>query len=151
MATNQDTKNGFVLPAPSDAVVTEPKAKPASPSGAGALSASEGVAIQPTTDIVPISETSSRDMLVGGGILLVLLIAFFFAKNAYANALVAKRFEPSRANAAGWALFIMLAVLAMTGVLGAVNSAKFMSPLYIGCLVLIGLVALVQLLKFSRK
>ena len=51
---------------------------------------------------------SSRDMLIGGAVLLVLMVAFFFAKNAYANLLVGKRVQPRSANAAGWWLWVFL-------------------------------------------
>ena len=100
-----------------------------------------------TTDV----DTSSRDALIGGGVLLVLFIAFFFAKNAYANTLVAKRIQPGKANAAGWWLFIFLASLSTGVVLAAINAPKFMAPLIIGPLTLIGLIALVLMLLSSRK
>lgn len=139
---------GFTLPAPVEgqqapAAAATP-ATPATP----ATGTSETVESLPvTTDV----DTSSRDALIGGGVLLVLFIAFFFAKNAYANTLVAKRIQPGKANAAGWWLFIFLASLSTGVVLAAINAPKFMAPLIIGPLTLIGLIALVLMLLSSRK
>ncbi|WP_211166104.1 hypothetical protein [Azoarcus sp. TTM-91] len=96
-------------------------------------------------------DTSSRDLLVGGGILLVLLIAFFFARNGYANMLVRKRVPPGKANAAGWWLFVFLASVSTGVVLSAVNSAKFMTPLIIGPLGVVGLLGLVLMLLSGRR
>ncbi len=70
--------------------------------------------------------------MVGGAIILVLLVAFFFAKNAYANTLVAKRVPPNKANTAGWWLFIGLAGIAIGVVLAAVSSSRFMTPFVLG-------------------
>ena len=95
--------------------------------------------------------TGKVNVGIGGGVLLVLFIAFFFAKNAYANTLVAKRIQPGKANAAGWWLFIFLASLSTGVVLAAINAPKFMAPLIIGPLTLIGLIALVLMLLSSRK
>ncbi|MEG1325261.1 MAG: hypothetical protein RSD99_10245, partial [Janthinobacterium sp.] len=87
----------------------------------------------------------------GGVVLLLLFIAFFFAKNAYANGLVAKRVPPNKANASGWWLFIFLASLATGVVLAAVNAHKFLAPLFMGPLVLVGLVALLLTFTSSRR
>ena len=136
---------GFTLPAPVEGQqAPAAAATPATP----ATGTSETVESLPvTTDV----DTSSRDALIGGGVLLVLFIAFFFAKNAYANTLVAKRIQPGKANAAGWWLFIFLASLSTGVVLAAINAPKFMAPLIIGPLTLIGLIALVLMLLSSRK
>jgi len=133
---------GFTLPAP-----VEGQQAPAA-AATPATGTPETVESLPvTTDV----DTSSRDALIGGGVLLVLFIAFFFAKNAYANTLVAKRIQPGKANAAGWWLFIFLASLSTGVVLAAINAPKFMAPLIIGPLTLIGLIALVLMLLSSRK
>lgn len=137
---------GFTLPAP---VEGEPApAAPATPGTAGATSETlESLPVASAADV----DTSSRDALIGGGVLLVLFIAFFFAKNAYANMLVGKRVQPGKANAAGWWLFIFLASLSTGVVLAAINAPKFMAPLIIGPLTLIGLIALVLMLLSARK
>ena len=138
---------GFALPAPVEGQqAPATAATPATPAtGTGTPETVESLPV--TTDV----DTSSRDALIGGGVLLVLFIAFFFAKNAYANTLVAKRIQPGKANAAGWWLFIFLASLSTGVVLAAINAPKFMAPLIIGPLTLIGLIALVLMLLSSRK
>lgn len=133
---------GFTLP--------PPEGEQADPSTAS--TGQQGTA-QDTLTMVPDAavDTSSRDTLIGGGILLVLFIAFFFAKNAYANMLVGKRVPPGKANASGWWLFIFLASLSTGVVLAAVNPAKFMAPLIIGPLGLVALVSLILMLVSGRK
>lgn len=131
---------GFTLPAPQEG--DQPQA-----------STNTELATPETMTMVPDAavDTSSRDTLIGGGILLVLIIAFFFAKNAYANMLVGKRVPPGKANAAGWWLFIFLTSLSTGVVLAAVNSAKFMAPLILGPLGLVALVSLILMLVSGRK
>ncbi|PKB23663.1 hypothetical protein [Janthinobacterium sp. 64] len=144
----QDTPKdnaGFTLPAPASA----PPAADAPAAGAAATTATTEAA--PALDPASTTDTSSRDTLVGGVVLLLLFIAFFFAKNAYANGLVAKRVPPNKANASGWWLFIFLASLATGVVLAAVNAHKFLAPLFMGPLVLVGLVALLLTFTSSRR
>ena len=100
---------------------------------------------------VPAGEPASRDILIGGGVLLVLLVAYFFAKNAYANMLVGRRVEPRSANAAGWWLFIFLALISVGVVLAAVNRSALMAPFIVGPLALGALVALVLMLLSGRR
>lgn len=140
MAQDSKDSSGFALPNP-DAAKTPPPADPAS-----TTETVGDVPVLPGT-----ADTSSRDLLVGGGILLVLFIAFFFAKNAYANNLVVKRVPPNKANAAGWWLFIFLASLSTGVVLAAVNSAKFLAPFIIGPIIAVGLLALVLTFVSGRK
>ena len=143
MAQAQQKDSGFSLPAPT--------------AGYGAAASTTTATVIPTPgekfegSFTGVSDTSSRDLVIGGGILLVLFIAFFFAKSAYANTLVAKRVPPNKANAAGWWLFVFLASLATGVVLAAVSSSKFMTPLIIGPVVAVGLVALVLMLVSGRK
>ena len=144
----QDTPKdnaGFTLPPPA----AEP-ATPATPATA-APATSASVETAPALDQVGATDTSSRDTLIGGAVLLLLFVAFFFAKNAYANGLVGKRVSPNKANASGWWLFIFLASLATAVVLAAVNSHKFLAPLFMGPLVLVGLVALVLTFTSSKN
>lgn len=145
----QDTPKdnaGFTLPAPVSAPASAPPA-----GDAPAASAAATTEPAPAFDAAATTDTSSRDTLVGGVVLLLLFIAFFFAKNAYANGLVAKRVPPNKANAAGWWLFIFLASLATGVVLAAVNAHKFLAPLFMGPLVLVGLVALLLTFTSSRR
>ncbi|SDA83241.1 MULTISPECIES: hypothetical protein [unclassified Janthinobacterium] len=147
----QDTPKdnaGFTLPAPVSAPASAPPAGDAPAASAAATATTEPA---PAFDAAATTDTSSRDTLVGGVVLLLLFIAFFFAKNAYANGLVAKRVPPNKANAAGWWLFIFLASLATGVVLAAVNAHKFLAPLFMGPLVLVGLVALLLTFTSSRR
>lgn len=153
----QDTPKdnaGFTLPVPVPAPVTAPaSAPPAADAPGSAAPAATTATTEPALALDPASttDTSSRDTLVGGVVLLLLFIAFFFAKNAYANGLVAKRVPPNKANASGWWLFIFLASLATGVVLAAVNAHKFLAPLFMGPLVLVGLVALLLTFTSSRR
>ncbi|KAB8047609.1 hypothetical protein GCN78_22075 [Janthinobacterium rivuli] len=147
----QDTpkdNTGFTLPAPVTAPASAP---PAADAAAAASAATATTEAAPAFDAAGTTDTSSRDTLVGGVVLLLLFIAFFFAKNAYANGLVAKRVPPNKANASGWWLFIFLASLATGVVLAAVNAHKFLAPLFMGPLVLVGLVALLLTFTSSRR
>lgn len=141
----QDSKDspGFTIPAPADGAASASATATAAPATTGVT--------EMTTLTTSGADTSSRDLLIGGGILLVLFIAFFFAKNAYANTLVVKRVPPNKANAAGWWLFIFLAGLSTGVVLAAVNAAKFMAPLIIGPIAVVSLVALVLSFTAGRK
>lgn len=144
MAQDPKDSAGFTIPAPADSA--------ASASVSASASATSVSAATETTALTTISaDTSSRDLLIGGGILLVLFIAFFFAKNAYANTLVVKRVPPNKANAAGWWLFIFLAGLSTGVVLAAVNAAKFMAPLIMGPIAVVSLLALVLSFTAGRK
>ena len=147
----QDTpkdNTGFTLPAPVPAPASAPPAADAPAAGAATTATTEPA---PALDPASTTDTSSRDTLIGGVVLLLLFIAFFFAKNAYANGLVAKRVPPNKANASGWWLFIFLASLATGVVLAAVNAHKFLAPLFMGPLVLVGLVALLLTFTSSRR
>lgn len=143
MTQSTSSNAGFALPAPTEAN----QLVQAAPASEAVTQAPGNLAL----NVVPAVDTSSRDLMIGGAILLVLLVAFFFAKNAYANTLVAKRVPPSKANAASWWLFIFLASVSTGVVLSAVSAAKFMTPLVLGPLAGVGLVALVLALLTGRK
>ncbi|QQX86577.1 hypothetical protein JJQ59_27780 [Cupriavidus necator] len=137
----QDTKDnaGFSLPAP-QAPATETVA----------MTTEKAESFTSVTTTIG-ADTSSRDLLIGGAVLLVLFVAFFFAKNAYANTLVGKRVPPNKANAAGWWLFIFLASLSTGVVLAAINSARFLAPLIIGPIAFVALVTLALTFVSGRK
>lgn len=146
MAQNQTTNSsnsGFTLPAPSEA----PAAAPTTTTATVILP--PGQKFEGTYTVV--SDTSSRDMLIGGGVLLVLFVAFFFARGAYANSLVGRRIPPNKANAAGWWLFIFLGSLATGLVLSTVNTSRFLTPLIMGPVGAVALLALVLMLVTGRK
>jgi len=132
---------GFSLPTPTD---TGPASAPAD-SGAGQLQNIQQQTAEGATD------TSSRDLLIAGGALLVLAIAFFFAKNSYANMLVGSKVPPRKANAGGWWLYILLLSLAAGGILAAVNHVRFLSLAYAIPLSVIAVVSLILTLISSRR
>ena len=97
--SESNTNNGFVLPTADEQAQTE-----------------TGTAAQTVQEVnVPTvqEETGSRDLMIASGIIVVLLIAFFFAKRGFSNSLVKKRISPSKASMAGWWLFIFLAAVAI--------------------------------------
>ena len=99
----------------------------------------------------PATDTSTRDLAIGGGIFLVLLIIYFFVRNAYVHHLVVKRVAPSSAGSAGWLLFIGLSFVSAAAVLAMINASKFLTFAITAPLVLVGLVALVAALFVGRR
>lgn len=137
MADNALPKLGFKLPQPSaGSDTTTESVEPSAPVAITIGLDNEG--------------PSSRDMLIGGAVLLVLMVAFFFAKNAYATMLVGKRVQPRSANAAGWWLWIFLTLLTGGVVLAVVNQSILMTPFIVGPLALGAIIALVLMLVSGR-
>lgn len=151
MAQDSKDNSGFVLPSPDSGQTGNAANQASTPAAAAGSTGAADSTVSELPVMAGSADTSSRDLLVGGGILLVLFIAFFFAKNAYANTLVVKRVSPNKANAAGWWLFVFLASLSTGVVLAAVNSAKFLAPLIIGPIAAISLLALVLTFTSGRK
>lgn len=145
MAQDQKDQSGFALPAPQTA-----GASAASAASMSSSSVTQTEVVTSTTTNVNV-DTSSRDLMIGGAILLVLFVAFFFARGAYANTLVAKRVPPNKANAAGWWLFVFLASLSAGVVLSAVNPARFLAPLIIGPLAVVAIFAVLLMILSGRK
>lgn len=148
---------GFVLPDPNKPPAPPP-ANPAPPVPAASVPPPASTVGTATTTIPPTetpagkpSDTSSRDMVIGGAILLVFLIVFFFVKNAWANRLVANRVPPHSANASGWWLFVFLSGLATGAILAGVNSEQFLSPLYLGIFSVIALTGLIGTFLTNRR
>lgn len=136
---------GFTLPPPGK---SDGAATPAAPSVPATQSTqSPGISIS----LAPKSDTSTRDVAIGAGVMLVLLIAFFFAKSAYANWLVGRKVSPRSANAAGWWLFIFLSCLAAAGVFPLAAQATFLSAIFLGPVLLVAGAALVLLFLSSRR
>lgn len=147
MAQENKDNAGFSLPDPAAApAATEAPAAPDS----GTNTAATGFETQPAGALAA-ENTGSRDLLIGGAILLVLFIVFFLAKNAYANGLVAKKLPPNKANASAWWLFIFLASAATGVVLAGVNASRFMAPLIVGPIAVVALASLVLTFTASRK
>ncbi|SEK17361.1 MULTISPECIES: hypothetical protein [unclassified Variovorax] len=142
-STNSSSNSGFTLPAPTEA----PAAAPTTTTATVILP--PGQKFEGTYTVA--SDTSSRDLLIGGGVLLALFIAFFFARGAYANSLVGRRVPPAKANAAGWWLFIFMGSLATGLVLSVVNASRFLTPVIMGSVASVALLALILMLVTGRK
>jgi hypothetical protein len=138
MADQPQQQPGFKLPTPGGPD-TPTTTREAPPSGR--------TEVPSTVD----SETGARDLAVAAGVLLVLVVAFVFARTAYANHLVGRKVAPRSANAAGWWLFIFLTSSAVIAVLGFVNQARFLALAFVVPLGLVVLVSLVLTLVSSRR
>lgn len=143
MAENSNT--GFVIPSAADgtpAPLTPP-----------VMQGSEAPAdiLKGLINVAEPEGPQPRDYAIAGGVLLVLFIAFFFAKNAYANYLATRRVPPGAANAAGWWLFIFLVSLSTASALALVSPIKFLTPLFMLPLGLIALVAIVLMVLSGRR
>jgi hypothetical protein len=137
---------GFKLPgepaAPADAA-----AKPA----AGANGAN-GASIEVAPAPAPVAtDTSTRDLAIGGAVFLILLAIYFFVRNAYVHHLVVRRVAPSAAGSAGWLMFVGLCFVSAAAVLAIINASKFLTFAVTGPLVAVGLVALVAALFIGRR
>lgn len=137
---------GFKLPsdAPGAAQDTLPKTLPAT------ANATEPVEIAPLKG-APVTDTSSRDLAIGSAVFIVLLVVFFFVRNAYVHHLVVRRVAPSSAGSAGWLLFLGLAFISSAAVLALVNASKFLTFAVAGPLVAVGLIALIAALFTGRR
>ncbi|MET3132516.1 hypothetical protein AAKU55_002790 [Oxalobacteraceae bacterium GrIS 1.11] len=99
----------------------------------------------------PATDTTARELTMGGGVFIVLLLIFFFVRNAYAHHLVRRRVAPSAAESAGWLLFVGLSFLSAAVVLAIVNASKFLTFAVTGTLMLVGVCALVGALLAGRR
>jgi hypothetical protein len=134
---------GFKLP-PDEKAAPNPLPKTAEPA-AGAPIEVAPVAGAPATD------NSTRDLAIGGAVFLVLLIIYFFVRNAYVHHLVVKRVAPSSAGSAGWLMFVGLSFVSAAAVLAIINASKFLTFAVTAPLVVVGLVALVAALFVGRR
>ncbi len=126
---------------------------PQPPGGDGTLSTTPpaaGIEVAPE-GAAPATDTSTRDIAIGGAVFVVLLVVFFFARNAFANYLVRRRVAPSSADTAGWLLFFGLAFLSAAVVLGFVNSTKFLNVAITGTLLVFGIAAIAGALITGRR
>jgi hypothetical protein len=137
------TDPGFKLPG-------EEKASPDPLPKAEPSTATMPIEVAPVAG-APATDTSTRDLAIGGAVFLVLLIIYFFARNAYVHHLVVKRVAPSAAGSAGWLLFVGLSFVSAAAVLAIINASKFLTFAVTAPLVLVGLVALVAALFVGRR
>lgn len=99
----------------------------------------------------PLRDTSGRDMAIAGAIIVVLLVIYFFVRNAYVHHLVVKRVSPSSAGSAGWLLFVGMSFLSAAAVLAIVNASKYLTLAITGPLVVVGVVTLIAALFVGRR
>jgi hypothetical protein len=129
---------GFKIPSDAPA-----PAKPAADPGAAGME----VAAAPDA---PKADTSTRDLAIGATVFVVLLLVYFFARNAFVQHLVVRRVAPSAAGSAGWLLFLGLSFLSAAAVLAMINT-KYLAFAITAPLVVVGLVALVAAMFVGRR
>ena len=135
---------GFKLPADEKASPDPlPKTKPPT--------ADMPVEVVPPAGPAPVTDTSTRDLAIGGAVFLVLLIIYFFVRNAYVHHLVVRRVAPSSAGSAGWLMFVGLSFVSAAAVLAIINASKFLTFAVTAPLVVVGLVSLVAALFVGRR
>ena len=103
------------------------------------------------TSAAPLRDTAGRDMAIGAVAFVVLLVIYFFVRNAYVHHLVVKRVAPSAAGSAGWLLFVGMGFLSAAVVLAVVNASKYLTPAITGPLVVVGVVTLVAAFFVGRR
>jgi hypothetical protein len=141
------TDPGFKLPA-DKATPDDPQPKTTPETATGPV---EVVPAAGSNQLPPATDTSTRDVAIGGAIFLVLLVVYFFVRNAYVHHMVVRRVAPSTAGSAGWMLFVGLAFISAAVVLAVVNASKYLTLGVTGPLVVVGLVALVAALVIGRR
>ena len=102
-------------------------------------------------DMPPATDTSTRDLAIGAVVFVILLVVYFFVRNAFVHHLVVRRVAPSSAGTAGWLLFIGLGFLSAAAVLAIINASKYLTFGVTGPLVIVGVVALVAALFTGRR
>jgi hypothetical protein len=149
--TPTTTDPGFKLPGQAAPTTTpqDPLPKTAPDTANQPVEIAPGGATTPSA--APLRDTSARDLAIGGAVLLVLLVIYFFVRNAYVHHLVVKRVAPSSAGSAGWLMFVGLAFLSFAAVLAIINAAKYLTLAITGPLVVIGVVALIAGLMIGRR
>lgn len=146
-----NTDPGFKVPgadaaAPPGSAPAAPGA-PTAPSGAPGAA---GIEVAPVAG-APATDTSSRELAIGAGVFLVLLLIFFFVRNAFSHSLVRRRVAPSSAESAGWLLFVGLSFLGAAVVLAIINASKFLTFAVTGTLMVVGVAALVGAALAGRR
>ncbi len=95
---------------------------------------------------------SSKDVMIGAGLLLVAAVAYFFIRGAYVNFLVSShKRSPNSAGMAGWALFGTLLFPTAIGALALIDKTKFLSLPFIIPLAGVGVVCLVLTIVSSMR
>jgi len=144
---------GFKLPeesaSPQDSL---PRTMPDTASDTASGTAGRPLEVMPVDPhSLPVADTSSRDLAIGGVVFLILLTVYFFVRGAYVHHLVKKRVAPASAANAGWLLFVGLGFLSAAAVLAIINAGRFLSFGVTAPLVLVGVIALVASLFVGRR
>jgi hypothetical protein len=135
---------GFKLPGAASAPPDAASAPPAASAGAASIE------VAPVAG-APVSDTSTRDLAIGSAVFLILLVVYFFVRNAYVHHLVVRRVAPSSAGSAGWLMFVGLGFMSAAAVLAIINAGKFLTFAITAPLVAVGLVALGAALLVGRR
>jgi hypothetical protein len=118
---------------PPPAAKTEEKARPAVPAPAD-LPKLEAPVLAPVAEPAAAVQApaGNKNMLIGGILLALLAVLFFFIRNAYANYLVGSlKRAPNAANLAGWALFGSFFFASAIGSLALGNDAWLSLPVLV--------------------
>jgi hypothetical protein len=152
MQNDQATRQANpAAPAPSaDPGFKLPGSAAEAPPKPGAAAPGTPIEVAPATAPVA-TDTSTRDLAIGGAVFVILLVIYFFVRNAYVHHLVVRRVAPSSAGSAGWLLFVGLCFLSAAAVLAIINASKFLTFAVTGPLVAVGLIALVATLFIGRR
>lgn len=137
---------GFKLPGETDA---QPKA--GAQAEPPATAAGQVEVVPSTVEGAPVTDTSTRDLAIGAAVFAVLLLVYFFVRNAYVHHLVVRRVAPSSAGSAGWLMFVGLAFMSAAAVLAIINASKFLTFAVTAPLVAVGLVALAAAFFVGRR
>jgi len=103
------------------------------------------------TSAAPLRDASTRDLMIGSAVFLVLIIIYFFVRNAYVHHLVVRRVAPSSAGSAGWLLFVGLCFVSAAAELAIINTQRYLTPMVTGPLILVGVLALIAALMVGRR
>lgn len=92
--------------------------------------------------IVIVDSFDRMEAIIGVGLLIVLIIAFYFVKRAVESNLIAGLARPRKAANASWMLFIALTVVAATFIFGYLGRAWLIMPVLVLMIVIcVGLLA----------
>lgn len=153
---NDNTDPGFKLPGAADAPADTASEAPAKGKHKTIDRTTPAPAEAAPIEVAPVAgapatDTSSRDLAIGGAVFLVLLIVYFFVRNAYVHHLVVRRVAPSSAGSAGWLMFVGLSFVSAAAVLAMINASKFLTFAIAAPLIGVGLIALVAALFVGRR
>ena len=147
----QDTKTPAAPPEPDPGFKLPSELAPPSPQAdVMPKTGATPIEVAPAAD-EPVTDTSTRDLAIGGGAFLILLIIYFFVRNAYVHHLVVRRVAPSSAGSAGWLLFVGLSFVSAAAVLAIINASKFLTVAVTTPLVVVGVIALVAAVFVGRR